>query len=89
VVIDAGPKCIGLDHDQVVLDSHQLETNSSQAELKPRPNSCTRPGALFENELEATAWEEKEREEWRERKSKHDNDNMDTSSFITKLISRL
>jgi len=43
----------------------------------------------FENELEAMAWEEKEREEWRESKSKHDNDDIDTSSFITKLISRL
>jgi hypothetical protein len=58
-VINAGPKCVGLDLDQVALDYYQSEMSNSQMELKLLCDIW----ALFENVKEAAkAWEEAERE---------------------------
>ena len=89
VVINAGPKCVGLDLDQVALDYHESETSDSQRELKRQLQLLCNIWALFENAKEAAnAWGVKEREERRKRKRKRDEDDMDTSSLTTKRTTR-
>jgi hypothetical protein len=63
-VINVGPKCIGLNLDQVALDYHQSETSDSQMELKRQLELLCDIWALFENAKEAAkVWEETERAE--------------------------
>ena len=58
-VINAGPKCIGLDLDRVALDYHQSETSNSHRELKHQLELLCDIWALFEDTKEAAkAWEE-------------------------------
>jgi hypothetical protein len=62
-VINAGPKCIGLDIDQVALDYRESETSDSQRELKRQLELLCDIWVLFENAREAAnAWGGKERE---------------------------
>jgi hypothetical protein len=61
-VINAGPKCIGLDLNQVSLDYYQLETSHSQRELKRQLDILRDFWTLFENAKEAAkVWEQTER----------------------------
>ncbi len=77
-VINAGPKCIGLDLDRIALDYHPSETSDSHRELKCQLELLCDIWALFEDVKEAAkAWEEKEKDERRKRKRKHDEDDMD------------
>jgi hypothetical protein len=56
-VINAGPKYVGLDLDQVTLDYHERETSDSQRELKRQLELLCNIWALFENAKEAAnAW---------------------------------
>jgi hypothetical protein len=85
VVINAGPKCIGIDLNQVALDYHQSETNDSQRELKYQLEFLRDIWSLFEDAKEvAKAWQAKEREGRRKEKRKRDDDDVDTSSLTTK-----
>ena len=71
VVINAGPKCVGLDLDRVALDYHGSERGDSQRELKHQLELSCNIWALFENAKEAAnAWGGNEREERRKRKRK-------------------
>ena len=86
-VINAGPKCVGLDLDRVALDYHKSETSDSQRELKRQLELLCDIWALFENAEEAAnAWGGKEREE--RQKRKRDEDDVDTSSLTTKRTTR-
>jgi hypothetical protein len=87
VVINAGPKCVGLDLDRVALDYHGSERGDSQRELKHQLELSCNIWALFENAKEAAnAWGGNEREERRKRKRKRDED--DTYSVTTKRTTR-
>jgi hypothetical protein len=87
-VINAGPKCTGLDLDKIALD-YQVGDSESQEELKHRLELLRDIWALFEGAKEAAkAWEEKEREERRKQKRKRDEDDIDTSSMTTKRTTR-
>jgi hypothetical protein len=60
-VINAGPKCVGLDLDKIALDYHQSKMSDSQSELKLRLELLRDTWALFEKEKEASkGWEERE-----------------------------
>src|SRR5882762_3199381 len=86
-VINAGPKCVGLNLDRVALDYHESEMSDSQRELKRQLELLGNIWALFENAKEAAnAWGRKEREE--RRKRKRDEDDVDTSSLSTKRTTR-
>lgn len=88
-VINAGPKCIGLDLDQVALDYHQSETSDSQMELKLQLELLRDIWALFENAKEAAkAWEETERKERRKAKRKREENDTDTYSLTTRRTTR-
>ena len=88
-VINAGPKCVGLDLDRVALDYHRSERNNSQRELKRQLELLCNIWALFENEKEAAnAWGGNEREERQKKKRKRDEDDVDTSSLTTKRTTR-
>lgn len=83
-VINAGPKCIGLDLHQVARDYHQSETSDSQMELKDQLELLRDIWALFENVKEvAKAWEKIQREESWKKKRKRDKDDTDTYSMRT------
>jgi hypothetical protein len=70
-VINAGPKCVGLDLDQVALDYHELETRDSQRELRRQREVLCNIWVLFENAKEAAnAWWGNEREGGRGKGSK-------------------
>jgi hypothetical protein len=89
VVINAGPKCIGLDLNKIALDYHQSETSDSHRELKLQLELLRDTWALFENAKEAAkAWEEKERDGRKKQKRKRDEDDIDTSSMTTKRTTR-
>ena len=88
-IINAGPKCVGLDLDQITRICCQTETSQSQEELKHRLELLRDIWALIEAEKEAAkAWEEREREERRKLKRKRDEDETDTSSMTTKRTTR-
>jgi hypothetical protein len=88
-VVNAGPKCIGLDLSQVALDYYESEASNSHMELKRQLELLRDTWALFENAEEAARiWEEREREERRKGKRKRDDDDMDTSSLTTKRTTR-
>jgi hypothetical protein len=89
-VINAGPKCIDLDLDQVALDYHQSEMSDSQMEPKRQLEPLRDIWALFENAKEAAkAWEETEREERCKAKRKREENDTDTYSLTTKRTTRL
>jgi len=89
VVINAGPKCIDLDLDQVALDYHQSEMSDSQRELKRQLELLRDIWALFENAKEAAkAWEEREREERRKKKRRRDEEDTETYSLTIKRTTR-
>ena len=89
VIINAGPKCVGLDLDQIARTCCQSETSESQEELKHRLELLRDIWALIEGAKEAAkAWEEGEREERRKFKRKRDEDDIDTSSMTTKRTTR-
>ena len=84
-VINAAPKCVGLDLDQVALDYHKSETSDSQRELRRQLEVLCNIWALFQNAKEAAnVWGKNEREERRKRKRDED----DTSSVTTKRTTR-
>jgi hypothetical protein len=84
-VINAGPKCIGLDLNKIALDYHQSETSGYHRELKLQLELLRDTWALFESAKEAAmAWEEKERDERKKQKRKRDEDDTDTFSATTK-----
>jgi len=88
-VLNAGPKCVDLNLDQVALDYYQSETSDSYVELKGQLELSRDTWALFENAQEAAkVWEEIEREERRKKKRKRDDDDMDTSSLTSKRTTR-
>jgi hypothetical protein len=88
-IINAGPKCVGLDLDQVALDYHESETSDSQRELRRQLEVLCNIWALFENAKEAAnAWGGNEREERQKRKRKRDEDDVDASSLTTKRTTR-
>jgi hypothetical protein len=89
VIINAGPKCTGLDLDLLARTYCQSETGESQGELRHRLELLHDIWALVEGAKEAAkAWEEKEREERGKRKRKRDKDDIDTSSMTTKRTTR-
>jgi hypothetical protein len=86
-IINAGPKCVGLDIDKLALDYHESEACESQRALKAELELLRDTWALFEDAGDAAkAWEEKEREEKRKRKC--DDDSMDTASRTTRRTRR-
>jgi len=88
-VINAGPKCIGLNLDQVALDYHQSEMSDAQMELKHQLDLLCYIWALFENGKEAAkAWEETEREKRRKAKRKREENDTDTYSLTTRRTTR-
>ena len=88
-VINAGPKCIDLDLDQIALDYHQSEMSGSQMELKLQLELLRDIWALFENAKEAAkAWEETEREKRRKAKRKREENDTDTYSLTTRRTTR-
>src|SRR6202790_4997671 len=88
-VINAGPKCIDLDPDQVALDYHQSEMSNSQMELKRQLELLRDIWALFENVKEAAkAWEGTEREKrWKAKRKREEND-TNTCSLTTRCTTR-
>jgi len=89
VIINAGPKCAGLDLDLLARTYCQSETGESQEELRHRLELLHDIWGLIEGAKEAAkAWEEKEREAKGKRKRKRDKDDIDTSSMTTKRTTR-
>jgi hypothetical protein len=63
-IINAGPKCVGLDIAKLTFDYHESEACESQRALKAELELLRDTWALFEDAADAAkAWEEKEREE--------------------------
>lgn len=88
-IINAGPKCAGLDLDQIARAYCQSETSEFQEELKHRLQLLYDIWALIESAKEAAkVWEAKEREGRRKLKRKRDDDDIDTSSVTTKRTTR-
>ena len=86
-IINAGPKCVGLDIDKLALDYHEWEGCESQRALKAELELLRDTWALFKDAADAAkAWEEKEREE--KRKRKRGDDGMDTASRTTRRTRR-
>ena len=84
-IINAGPKCVGLDTDKLALDYHESEACQSQRVLKAELELLRNTWVLFEDAADAAkAWEEKERHE----KRKRDDDCMDTASQTTRRTRR-
>jgi hypothetical protein len=86
-IINAGPKCVGLDLGKVALDYYGSEPCESQRELKRQLELLRDTRALFEDAADAAkAWEERERDA--KRKRKRDDDGMDTASRTTRRTRR-
>jgi hypothetical protein len=89
VIINAGPKCTGLDLDLLACTCCQPETDKSQEELRHRLELLRDIWGLIEGAKEmAKAWEEREREERWKRKRKRDQGDIDTSLMATKRTTR-